>query len=131
LDEAVRAVCAAASPLRLRAEGTGFFPNESSPRVFWVGIKSVDGRLREFQHQLETAVERFVEKPEAKKFTAQVTLARFEKLVGRETQKWTPQLSINQTYGEWTANEIELVQSTLSPSGTSHAIFDRFKTKSE
>ena len=131
LSEAVRAVCAAASPLPLRAEGVGFFPNESSPRVFWVEIKSVDGRLMEFQRQLERAVERFIEKPEAKKFTAHVTLARFEKLGRHETKKWTSRLSINQTYGEWTAREIELVQSTLSPSGAVHAILGAFRINCE
>jgi 2'-5' RNA ligase len=91
----LRAVCAAVSPLRLRAEGVGFFPNESSPRVFWVEIKSADGRLREFQQQLETAVVRFVEKPEAKKFTAHVTLARFENLRRSQIQKWPAYLSVN------------------------------------
>jgi 2'-5' RNA ligase len=113
LSEAVRAVCAAAPPLRLRAEGVGFFRNESSPRVFWIEIKSADGRLREFQRQLEAAVE------------------RLEKLGRRETEKWTAQLQKNRTFGEWTAGEVELVQSTLSPSGAIHAIFGIFKTKKE
>ncbi len=131
LSEAVRAVCADAPPLRLRAESVGFFPTEFSPRVFWVEIKSLDGRLMEFQRQLEAAVERFWEKPEAKKFTAHVTLARFEKLRRREAEKWMAQLRKDQIFGEWTANEIELVQSTLSPSGAVHAIFAMFKTKNE
>lgn len=131
LSEAVRAVCATASSLRLRAEGVGFFPNESSPRVFWVEIKSLDGKLAAFQQQLEEAVEPFAEKQEAKKFTAHVTLARFEKLGGREIEKWTEQPRKGRTFGEWTAREIELVQSILSPSGAIHAIFDTFMTKNE
>lgn len=129
LSDAVRAVCATAPPLHLRAEGVGFFPNESSPRVFWVEIKSLDGTLMEFQRQLEAAVERFAEKQEAKKFTAHVTLARFEKLVRRDAEKWMARLQRDQTFGEWTAREIELVRSTLSPSGAVHAILDTFQTK--
>lgn len=131
LSEAVRAVCAAAPPLRLRAEGAGFFPNESAPRVFWVEIKSLDGRLMEFQRQLEAAVERFAEKREKKTFTAHVTLARLEKLGRREAEKWMARLRKDQAFGEWTASEVELVQSTLSPSGAVHAIFGAFKTKNE
>jgi len=115
LSEAARAVCLAAPPLR----------------VFWVDIKSVDGRLMEFQRQLEAAVERFAEKQEAKKFTAHVTLARFEKLGKRDAEKWMARLRKGQNFGEWMAREVELLQSTLSPSGAIHAIFDKFKTKNE
>ena len=131
LSEAVRAVCAAAPPLRLRAEGVGFFPDESFPRVFWVEIKSLEGRLAEFQRQLEAAAESFAEKQEKKQFTAHVTLARLEKLGRREAEKWTARLRRDQNFGEWTAREIELVQSTLSPSGAIHATFAAFKTKNE
>lgn len=131
LSEAVCAICTRTSPLHLRAEGMGFFPNESSPRVFWVEIKSVDGRLREFQRRLEGAVERFAEKQEPKKFTAHVTLARFEKLGRHELEKWTARLPKSQTFGEWTASEIGLVQSTLSPSGATHAILSTFRTKND
>lgn len=129
LGEAVRAVCATAPPLRLRAEGTGFFPNDFSPRVFWVEVKSVDGLLIEFQRRLETAVEKFAEKQEAKNFTAHVTLARFEKLGRPEAGKFTERARTSQTFGEWTAREVELVQSRLSPAGAIHAILAAFKTK--
>ena len=131
LSEAVRAVCAVAPPLRLRAEGVGFFPNEFSPRVFWVEIKSLDGKLMQFQRQLEAAVEQFGEKQEKKQFTAHVTLARLEKLGRREAEKWTGQLQKDRTFGEWTAQKVELVQSTLSPNGAIHAIFATFNTKNE
>src|SRR5580698_9457733 len=47
LSETVRAVCATTPPMRLRAEDTGFFLNNRSPRVFWVDIKSVEGLLME------------------------------------------------------------------------------------
>jgi RNA 2',3'-cyclic 3'-phosphodiesterase len=131
VSEAVRDVCAASPPLRLRAEGVGFFPNESSPRIFWVEIKSLDGRLTEFQRRLDTAVERFAEKEESKQFTAHVTLARMEKLGRREVEGWIARLPRERAFGEWTAGEVELVQSTLSPSGAIHAIFGVFKTKNE
>lgn len=48
LSDAVRPLCIAAPPFHLRASGTGFFPNHSSPRIFWVDIQNSDGRLQEF-----------------------------------------------------------------------------------
>lgn len=131
LAEAVRAVCRAAQPLRLRAEGAGFFPHARSPRVFWVEIKSVDGMLMDFQRQLELSVQRFAERQEDKKFTAHVTLARFEKLRNREVEKLTAAMTVGKTFGEWTAIEAQLIKSSLMPSGAFHAILDRFTIKND
>ena len=130
LSEAARAVCAMRSPFLLRAEGVGFFPNHCAPRVFWVNLKNPDGRLLEFQRQLEGAVERFAEKEEPKKFTAHITLARFEKLRSGEAGKFASLVQTDKVFGEWTAKEVKLMESKLTPAGALHAILDVFKTKS-
>ena len=129
LSRAVRSVCDVAAPMRLRAEGVGFFPDVRSPRVFWVDIKSVDGLLTDFQRRLELSVQPFAEKEEAKKFTAHVTLARFEKLRHRDTDKLAAATAIGKTFGEWTAEEVQLIKSSLQQSGALHVILERFTTK--
>jgi 2'-5' RNA ligase len=129
LSEAVRAVCAEASPLSLCAEGVGFFPNNISPRVFWVEIKSIDNRLHLFQKELEAVVQPFAEKEETKNFAAHVTLARFETLRRGSVEKFMMGVPRDRNFGKWTAHEVELVQSRLLPSGALHAILDTFKTK--
>ena len=131
LSKAAREVCSATPPLRLRAEGTGLFPNDISPRVFWVEIKSEDGRLQLFQQQLEAAVERFAEKQEAKKFASHVTLARLDRLRRDAVEKFMMRARMDKRFGEWTAKEIELVQSQLMPTGALYAILDTFKTKND
>jgi RNA 2',3'-cyclic 3'-phosphodiesterase len=129
LSSAVRSVCDTAPPMRLRAEGVGVFPDIRSPRVFWADIKSVDGLLMDFQRRLESAVQPFAEKEEAKKFTAHVTLARFEKLHRGETEKLKGAIAIGKTFGEWTALEVQLIKSSLQPSGALHVILQQFTTK--
>lgn len=129
LSRAVRAVCDNAPPMRLRAEGLGFFPDNRSPRVFWVDIRSVDGLLAEFQRRLESAVQTFAEKQDTKKFTAHVTLARFETVRNRDTERLRAAIAVGKTFGEWTAVEAQLIKSLLEPSGALHAIVDTFKTK--
>ncbi|HTV40329.1 MAG TPA: RNA 2',3'-cyclic phosphodiesterase [Candidatus Sulfotelmatobacter sp.] len=129
LSCAVCAVCDNAAPMRLCAEGVGFFPDARSPRVFWVDIKSVDGLLMDFQRRLELSVRPFAEKEEANKFTAHVTLARFEKLRHRDTDKLAAAAAIGKTFGEWTAEEVQLIKSSLQPSGALHVILERFTTK--
>jgi RNA 2',3'-cyclic 3'-phosphodiesterase len=131
LSKAAREVCSSMLPLRLRAEGTGFFPNDFSPRVFWVEIKSGGRELLALQQQLEAAVERFAEKSEAKKFAAHVTLARFERLRRNAVEKFIMRARADKQFGEWTAKEIILVQSQLMPTGALHAILGTFRTKND
>ncbi|HTR40729.1 MAG TPA: RNA 2',3'-cyclic phosphodiesterase [Pseudomonadales bacterium] len=131
LSEATRVVCQKAPPMPLKAGGVGFFPNELAPRVYWVGINSPSEQLQTFQQQLDTAVSRFVEKEEAKNFTAHVTLARFEKLRRGAVEEFMKRAKADKLFGEWTVREVELVQSKLMPSGAFHAILDTFRTKNE
>ena len=131
LSDAARGVCAATTTLPLQAEGTGFFPNDFSPHVFWVEIKSPDKLLQTFQQQLESAVQRFAEKQESKNFAAHVTLARFEKLRRGSVEKFMARAKTDRMFGEWTAREVELVQSKLLPSGAVHAPVAVFRTKNE
>lgn len=131
LRNSVRKVWAAAPPMRLRAEGTGFFPGARSPRIFWVEIKSLDGLLAEFQRRLELCAQSFTEKEDQKTFTAHVTLARFEKLRAHEMARLTNAIPSVITFGEWTAKEVQLIKSSLQPAGALHAIFDTFKTKND
>ncbi len=131
LSKVAREVCSATLPLRLCAEGTGGFPNDISPRVFWIGIKSDDGRLHPFQQQLEAAVERFAEKQEAKNFAAHVTLARLERLRPDAVEKFMMQARTDKRFGKWTATEVELIESKLGQDGALHAILDVFRTKND
>lgn len=131
LTEAARTVCAATPPMPLRAEDVGFFPNPVAPRVFWVEIKSTNQLLQAFQQQLEAAVGTFAEKQEAKTFAAHVTLARFEKFQRGALEKFMSRARADKLFGEWTAREVELVQSKLLPSGAVHAPVAVFRTKNE
>lgn len=129
LIEAVREICATTPPIPLRAEGTGFFPNHRAPRVFWAGIAGEDHLLFDFQHRLETAARRFSEKPETMAFAAHVTLARFQTVARPDVEKIISRARMFRDFGQWTADHVDLVRSTLSPFGATHAIFATFATK--
>ncbi|HXC35478.1 MAG TPA: RNA 2',3'-cyclic phosphodiesterase [Candidatus Acidoferrales bacterium] len=94
LSRAVRAVCDTAPPMCLRAEGAGFFPDSYSPRVFWVDIKSVDGRLQEFQRQLELAVQSFAEKEDPKNSQPMSRLLDWRNCDPGERKSSPPQLPL-------------------------------------
>lgn len=124
LTAAVKAACAGAPPLPLRAQGVGFFPNVRSPRVIWVGVNDGEGRLAALQKKIEDAVGSFAEKPAAERFAGHVTLGRVKFLKPQEIEKLAGQAQAlkDRLFGEWMANEVELMRSELSPTGAQHTL---------
>ena len=126
LQEAVNAVCAGGPALRLRAQGVGFFPNVRSPRVIWAGVSDGEGRLVDLQKRIEGAVQPFAEGPGSEKFAGHVTLGRVKFLKRPEIEKLAvhAQAVKDRLFGEWTANEVELIRSDLLPTGASHTLVE-------
>ncbi|MGD0350465.1 MAG: RNA 2',3'-cyclic phosphodiesterase [Verrucomicrobiota bacterium] len=124
LQEAVNAVCRGSSALHLRAQGVGFFPNARSPRVVWAGVNDGEGRLADLQKKIEGAVGPFAEKPSSEKFAGHVTIGRvkFLKQPDIENLAAHAQAIKDRLFGEWTANEVELIRSDLLPTGAQHSL---------
>ncbi len=129
LKQSVNAVCRNAGPLFLRAGGVGFFPNPRSPRVVWAGIHDHEGQLADLQRQIESAVGPFSPEPGEKNFTAHVTLGRLKnpKLADNQNLAARAQSLENRQFGEWTAHEIEIIRSELSPAGSCHTLLASFR----
>jgi 2'-5' RNA ligase len=129
LKASVNAICRSAQPLRLHAEGVGFFPNPHSPRVVWVGISDQAGLLVDLQKRIETAVRPFTADPGAENFAGHVTLGRLKNLKPPDARKLAAhaQAVKDRTFGEWTADEIAIIQSELSPAGARHTLFAAFR----
>ena len=133
LKESVNAVCMSAQPLQLRAAGIGFFPSPHSPRVAWVGIDDQAGRLVDLQKRIEIAVRPFTAEPGEKNFSGHVTLGRLKNLKPSDARKLAAhaQTVKDRTFGEWTADEIEIIRSELSPVGARHTTLAAFRLGAE
>ena len=125
LIESVGAVCRTARPLRLRAQGIGFFPDDRHPRVIWAGIEDETGGLAGLQKQIEMAARPFEERTEevSEKFSGHATLGRFKKYRRGDLEDMLRRAEAlgSLAFGEWTAKEIELVMSELCGDGARHA----------
>jgi 2'-5' RNA ligase len=129
LKQSVGAVCRNARPLSLCAEGVGFFPNPRLPRVVWMGINDGEGRLVDLQRQIETAVRPFSPEPGEKNFTGHVTLGRLKNPRPADARGLAARAQSleKRRFGEWTADEIEIIRSELSPSGAQYASLAVFR----
>src|SRR5438309_5452399 len=73
--EALRGV--RASPFELELRGTGFFPNEKRPRIFWAGLDADPAQaLAQLAAQVDDACAATGFPPEQRPFQPHVTLAR-------------------------------------------------------
>jgi 2'-5' RNA ligase len=129
LKQSVGAVCRNARPLSLRAEGVGFFPNPRASRVIWVGINDRAGRLVDLQQQIETAVAQFSAEPGEKNFTGHATLGRLKNPRPADTRDLAARAQSleKRLFGDWTAHEIEIIRSELSPVGSRYTSLAAFR----
>src|SRR5208283_5259369 len=116
--------CKNFSPLKLRAERIGFFPDGRRPRVVWAGLHDAQEQLPLLQPAIEIAVRDFTEEASEEKFSGHVTLGRVKKIERRETDilaKFAAGMA-ERFFGEWTADTVELIRSELSSSGARYTI---------
>lgn len=128
LTEALRGACSEFAALKLRAELIGCFPSLRFPRVLWVWVHDEAEQLPWLQERIELAVGGFAAAAVEKDFTGHVTIARINgirraqaEILGKRAHE-----SVDRRFGEWTANEVRLIQSELFPSGARHTVLGRF-----
>jgi 2'-5' RNA ligase len=123
LGDVLRAACQGFSPLRLGAQGVGFFPDLRFPRVVWVGVSDQADQLPRLQEAVEAATREFTAEPPGERFTGHVTLARFKGLKRPEAEALGEAAAglADRLFGQWTAYKVELMRSELSPKGARHS----------
>jgi 2'-5' RNA ligase len=104
------------SPVLVRVQGCGFFPNARRPSVVWAGVYSET--LLPLQQEMENAMERLGFEKENRAFRPHLTLARLKNTRGplpslaEESEKWK-----NKDLGHFTAESFVLFESILRRDG--------------
>ena len=123
--EAVRRRATAAAPLMLAIKKMGVFPDARKPRVLWLGTEGDVENLSLLQKQLETDFAQIGFPQETRPFRAHLTLARIK--IPGSVKGITEALDKYKDFsaGEFTATELVLFQSQLTPQG---AIYTKLAT---
>ena len=119
LTRSTQAACSHFPAFRLRAEQIGAFPNLRSPQAIWVGVNDREGLLSKLQQAVDTAVRNVTAESGEKNFTAHVTLGRAKRTPRPPAgilEKPASEMS-GRLFGEWTAAEVAIIRSELSPEG--------------
>jgi 2'-5' RNA ligase len=125
IGSAIKKQAANVSPLLLKVKNIGVFPDWRKPRVLWLGTEGDTERLTLLQNKLEADFETLGFPRENRPFRAHLTLARIkipQSAAGLEEA--AKKLSAFSA-GEFSATELILFQSKLTPQG---AIYTRLAT---
>ncbi len=108
-----------AAPVEMIFRGTGFFPNERRPRVFWVGIDA-SPKLPQIASEIEARLEPFGIARETREFRPHLTLARFDDFRSIEKLHAPLRESGAQEFGAVKTSDMHLYQSKLGPNGAQY-----------
>jgi 2'-5' RNA ligase len=108
-------------PVSLALAGVGVFPQESAPRVLWVGIQDATGDLRRMQQALDAHLEPVGFPSETRPFAPHLTLARLKRIFRRGDFLATLKRYRETAVGKLDVDHIELVESQLHASGARYS----------
>ncbi len=128
LTAALAPVCAGLPELHLRAAGIGFFPGPRSPRVVWAGVSEAEGRLPLAHEKVQQASAAFTSEEPENRFSGHVTLGRIKSIRPQQRDALAEAAAgfADTLFGEWTAAELHLVHSELSPHGARYSTVQVF-----
>ena len=124
LKAALQLACGAFPAIRLQSERIGFFPHLRFPKVIWAWVHDAAGQLPKLQSAIVSAVREFTREAAEGAFTGHVTLGRCQR-IKRPQAEILAALAHGMTerrFGEWTAENVELIRSELLPGGPRYTV---------
>lgn len=104
------------TPFSIKMHGIGAFPNMKHISVVWSGIYNSE-QLVEIAEYLDLNLERMGFRPETRKFSPHLTLARMKGSRDIDSVQKVITDNINTDFGEILLNSIKLKKSVLTPKG--------------
>ena len=124
IEESARGI----APFQLEVKGLGVFPNPHRTQVIWVGVSGELETLSRLQQRIESRLAPLGFPPEARKFTAHLTLGRVRERATPQERQSLGQL-ITATGFEsgfsFSVDSVQLMRSQLTSAG---AIYSRISS---
>ena len=112
------------APFKIVLEHTGVFPPHGSPRVLWIGVNDLEGKLGELHARLEEAAARLGFQKEPRPFHPHLTLARLRKRQHARTLA-SAHKSMEFEPAEMAVSELLVIRSELSSEGSKYTVISR------
>lgn len=114
-------ICSAHQPFTLTCETLGAFPNMRRPRVLWAGLKGDLAKAAALQTEITSATHNYGDPPEDRPFKPHLTIARLKEPDRGQITDLEQAISRGfQIDQPWQVTELLLMQSHLSPAGSTY-----------
>ncbi len=114
------------APVEMEFRGTGFFPAERRPHVFWIGIQA-NASLAELASAVDRQLVPLGIARESRAFTPHLTLARFEQPgESRDLQRALGDAK-RRSFGRILAREFHLYESQMLREGAQHIRIESYR----
>jgi 2'-5' RNA ligase len=129
ISEGTRRAIGSCSPFQVTVGGTGCFPSPRKPAVFWVGLPQIPEALKILHQAIEDELARDGFAREAKTFKPHLTIAR---LRNPRNARQLADAHLAQGFEEedFTAKEVIVMRSQLSPQGSIYTPLDVIRLRS-
>lgn len=128
IQERLQQLAESSEPISLTANGLGFFPNPSRPRIVWVGLEGETERLQALQNGVETAVRDLpVHQEKGRGFTPHLTIARIPDFQRASGMARVLEAAKSAEFGGFQVEEVILYKSDLTPQGAKYTKLKSFK----
>ncbi len=120
IQDALAEATAAVEPFRFSVGGLGCFPNPRRPRVVWVGLQEVTGRLVRLRDAVEAHVAPLGSPTERRSFSPHLTLGRVQRHASKSEVREIGELVATSAIGtidEMAVTAVSFIKSDLRPSG--------------
>ncbi len=126
LSTAAAIACKGLESFLIGVQGNGVFPARGRPRVLWIGIEDVAGKLGELYRRLEEECAKAGFSKEERAFHPHLTLARLRKPEGaRELAEAHKQMQFEPI--EFSVSELLVIRSELSSAGSNYTTISRHR----
>lgn len=125
IRDIISAVAKNYSPFDAAIKGTGVFPDPRSPRVVWVGVDTGKEKVKNIYMDLEERLVSIGIPKEERSFTPHLTLGRVKYI--KDVKRFTEGISKHKEdlFGNFMADSISLIKSTLTPKGSVYEVLYR------
>lgn len=112
------------TPFEITIEGLGAFPNESSPRIIWAGVRENE-ELQDLQQRIFDEVEDYTKSKHTSRYIPHITIARkksrkgINHIVKQNLEKGTGELRMK-------VESFQLKRSILKSTGSLHEILHTY-----
>ncbi len=119
VEDAVKGI----GSFKMRIEGSGSFPEGSTPRVFWLGITKGGEQLKGIADDLERGLSKAGIRSEEREFSAHLTIGRVKGKKGVDKVKEEMEKFKRSDFGEFTVDRINIMKSTPTPKGPVYEVY--------